>query len=188
MAAEDRKIVIEIIGNGTGQESSNPQDTQGAEGGGKKGNDGLTSALSKMFHPVNTLEEVSVGKNVIIMQAYNQAKQNLLANISFFHDRYFSLKEDYLSETTYQNAQTAIGKIGGFMSAVGSGAMMGASLGPVGAAVGAAIGGIGYGITEFTNRKKTMSQYYQQLNASSFETEFMRERAGLVNDSRGTEN
>ena len=86
------------------------------------------------------------------------------------------------------NAKAAIGKAAGFLGSVGGWAIAGAKLGPVGAAIGATIGAVSFGVNEHINKIQTYNQYYQQLNESRAETTFARERAGLINDNKGTEN
>ena len=114
----DRRIVIEILssnGNSLGQQQNNSSNE-------KENGSSLQGMLQKIFHPIRTLEDVTVGKNIIAMQAYQQAKQTIIRTVDYYHNRYFSLKEDYLSETTYNNTKTAISKVTGFFTAVGGGA------------------------------------------------------------------
>ena len=176
----ERKIVIEIV---DGKKESESKKTKSDDG-----TSTLQKTLTKIFHPVQTLEDASVGKNIISMQAYQQAKQQIINTVDYYHNRYFSLKEDYLSETTYNNAKAAIGKAASVLGIVGAGAIAGAKLGPLGSVAGAIIGGAGFVVNEQIQKQKVYSQYYQQLNTLSYETSFARERAGLVNDSKGTDN
>ena len=58
----------------------------------------------------------------------------------------------------------------------------------VGGPVGAAVGAVSWGVNEFIQNKANLSGYYQDLNASNFNMQFNRTRAGLIDEGRGTEN
>lgn len=180
--ADEKKIIIEIL------DSSNSREKQNGTSDEETQEDGLSKTLNKIFHPIRNVETATFGKNVILMQAYQQAKQQTIRTVEFYANRYFSLKEDYLSETTYSNAKTAISKVTGFAGAIGAGAIAGAKLGPAGAILGGIVGATGYGINEYISSVQTRQGYYQRLNAINYETNFAQFRAGLVDNSKGTEN
>lgn len=179
--ADEKKIIIEILDSSGGDAQKDKDNKNDSE------EDGLSKTLNKIFHPIQTVESLTVGKNVLINQVYQRAKQQIIQAVDFYHNRYFSLKEDYLSEQTYNNARTAISKVTSFAGAVASGAIAGSTLGPAGTAAGAIIGTVGYGASEYFNQIKTVQNYNQQLNTIGMETNFARMRAGLVDNNRGTD-
>ena len=142
----------------------------------------------------NTSKKVSgegkvLTKSVILNQGYHQAKSLIISGVDASINRYLSLNEDYMGETVYNNAKTTIGKITGLGGAIMSGYTVGSMTGtPVGMAIGVGVAVVGWGANEFLSYQQKMSGYYQSLNASNFQTAFMRKRAGLTDGSHGTEN
>lgn len=112
--------------------------------------------------------------------AINVAKQSA----DFAWNRYCTLQEDYMSQQWVNNAKDTINRVTGVANSAIQGGMVGASFGPIGAAAGALIGAVGYGFSQYTEYQKRMSNYYQQLNSTNFQTEFSASRYGLS----GTEN
>lgn len=181
--AEERKIIIEIMGSGSQKKKEKTEEELEAEA-----NKQMQNALDKIFHPLSTLETATVGKNVIVNQAYQQAKQQVIRAADFYHSRYFSLKEDYIAETTYSNVKTAISKATGLLGAVGAGAVAGSKLGGYGAIAGALVGLAGFGINEYISSVQAKQSYYQELNTIGYETAYAQMRAGLIDNGKGTEN
>ena len=70
------------------------------------------------------------------------------------------------------------------LKTTGAVATMAATGNVVGAVATAGLAVINEGIQYYSR----MSNYYQALNATNYQTGFSATRAGLVNDSRGTEN
>lgn len=180
--ADTRKITIEILNveNGNGGESE--------KSGNIGADDNVGKTINKIMHPIKYTESVTIGKTVILNQAYQHAKQMLSQTIDLSLNRYYTLTEDYLGQTNYQHIRTAYGKVTGLASAIAGGAMAGSITGPGGAVVGAIISAASWGVNQYVQNKANLSNYYQDLNASNFNTEFNRTRAGLVNEGRGTEN
>ena len=120
----------------------------------------------------------------------------LSSSVSYATNRYFSLKEDYLSENVYNNIKSGVTKGLGMANSLISGAAVGAKtgsvFGPVGTAVGAvlgaSVGGFGYGLNQYVQYKQKMSGYYQQLNATNAQTQFQAKRLGLSNEGQNTLN
>lgn len=112
--------------------------------------------------------------------AINVAKQSA----DFAWNRYCTLQEDYMSQQWVNNAKDTINRVTGVANSAIQGGMVGASFGPIGATAGAIIGAVGYGFGQYTEYQKRMSNYYQQLNSTNFQTEFSASRYGLS----GTEN
>ncbi len=170
--ADTRKLVIEIVDTVVDSDSKSQKKNIEEEGG---------INLSKLLHPIKTMESKVLGKNVIVNQAYDGIKNALIQTVELNLNRYFTIKEDYLGENTYNNAKSAINKVASGWSAVAGGALVG---GPIGAIVG----GTTWLVGQISSNQSTMSSYYQGLNSSTMETSFARTRAGLTNNSRGTEN
>ena len=103
-------------------------------------------------------------------------------------NRYFSMSENYMAETDYRNTMNVINKSKSFAGSVLLGAKAGAALGPHGAAVGAIVMAASWVGNEAINYQQRMSNYYQNLNATNYQTEFDRTRLGLSNEGKGTEN
>ena len=179
--ADTRKITIEILGD----ESSSSSDSQNKK---EDTETKIGTTINKIMHPIKSAETATIGKTVILNQAYQQAKQMLTQTIDLSLNRYYTLTEDYLGQTNYQHIRTAYGKVTGLASSIAGGAMTGGMAGPVGAVVGAVISATSWGINQSIQNKANLSGYYQDLNAANFNTQFNRTRAGLVNEGRGTEN
>lgn len=103
-------------------------------------------------------------------------------------NRYFSMSENYMAETDYKNTMNVINKSTSFAGSVLLGAKAGAALGPYGAAVGSFVMAASWLGNEAINYRQRMSNYYQNLNATNYQTEFDRTRLGLSNEGKGTEN
>ena len=165
--ADTRKIVIEIQNISKNEATQQVEPAQPQQQG-----NGTASDNS---------EAKTLGKSVILNQALHQAKSMIVNTVRRDANRYFSLGEDYLAETTYNNIETAISKGVGLATAIGGGAMVG---GPIGAIIGAGA----WGYSEAISYRDRMSGYYQNLNASRIQSGFESKRAGLTDGSRGTEN
>jgi hypothetical protein len=179
--ADTRKITIEILNSESGSNDSEKSGNIGAD-------DNIGKTINKIMHPIKSAENVTIGKTVILNQAYQQAKQMLTQTIDLSLNRYYTLTEDYLGQTNYQHIRTAYGKVTGLASSIAGGAMTGGMAGPVGAAIGAVIGATSWGINQTIQNQANLSGYYQDLNAANFNMQFNRTRAGLVNEGRGTDN
>lgn len=195
--AEDRRITIEIIGmNGEGkQDEDKPKDPYEAE---QKANSTLSSMLKKASHPIESLKDSAV-KSIDKRQhplarigaAYiaEQGAKTVLTLLDHDVTRHLSLTEDYLSQNTYNMVKSQYnlfkGAVGGVLTGAASGAMAG---GIPGAILGAVGGALNFGVNTVISQNQRYSQYYQQLNATNFNTQYNEKRAGLYDGSRGTEN
>lgn len=104
-------------------------------------------------------------------------------------NRYTTLQEDYLGEMRVGNVKASINTVHSLIQSTGNGAMTGASVGgPLGAAVGAVVGFGTSAYKQYMQNQQKLSNYYQQLNQTNFQTYLDSSRAGLVNNGRGTEN
>lgn len=179
--ADERKIVIELKTTGISEDTSKTSDT-----GNGKTNDELKNVINTLMHPIRTAEKNTVGRNILANQAYQNAKQTV-KNIGQYHIyKYFTLKENYLSETTAQNIQTSLNKATSFAASVGGGAMVGAAGGPVGAAIGAAIGAIGWTSNEIVGIFQTRTQERISVSTNNQQTSFQQTRLGLIDGRGGT--
>lgn len=176
--ADERMIVIKIESTST-ETKPKPTDEEGK----------VNVDYNSIMHPLKTLENKTIGKTIALNMAWQQAKEIAVQSIDFQINRYATLKEDYLTQNTYNNVKTTIKRTTGLFSTMTGGAITGMQVaGPYGAIAGVLIAGIGYGISDSIALKSRLSGYYQDLNSSNANTAFSRQRAGLSNDGRGTEN
>ena len=144
--------------------------------------------LSALIHPIKATEKHLLGKSVLLNQAYNVAKSGVKQSIDLSLNRYFNMKENYIGQTDYNNFMRGINVVSSVGTSIIGGAMLGSKLGIGGAIAGATIGGIGAGINLAISYQGRLSNYYSSLNASNISLQYGRERAGLVDGSKGTEN
>ena len=203
MANGDVKITI--IGGGDGS----------GDGGGRKKKEKTPeqiarSKLQKVLHPVQTAKEELesrvearfgekaggiIGTIGIMAKLIGDAASMTYQVTIMEANRYFSLKEDYISQNKINMIQSQLSSAkslaGSILSSAGSYGFLGASGGPVGAAVGAVIGGaVGAvkGIINIgTQNLQKQEQYNMQLNAITAQTQFSASRANLINGGKGTE-
>ena len=123
------------------------------------------------------------------MELTSNAINVALQAAEFGFSRYCTLQEDYMSQQAINNVMGSINRVKGAGSSVISGVLTGSKVAGVGGAVvGGVVGAVSYGTQQYIQYQKKMSGYYQQLNSTNFETGFAASKAGLVNNSRGTEN
>lgn len=189
--ADARKIEIEILGGTT---SSGGQ----GEGGSKKTvtepdpNEILARDLQKIFHPIKTWEYDLAEKSKYVyggLQLAKQAGSIIDSAIYMEHNRYFTLKEDYIGQARMNIVKGEISNATSILGAATSGAMAGATIGGVpGAVIGAIVGsGLSIGQMHIQKQQK-IEQYQMQLNTANMETTFAESRASLINGGHGTEN
>lgn len=166
--ADTRKIVIEIQGGSSSDKTENSSKN-------------LSDELNKIFHPIKSIEKATVGKNVFLNQAYQQAKNLIIQTVETGLNKYFSLSEDYIGQNSYTQAKTIISKGSSLISSVAGGAMMGG-------AAGAIIGLTGWTINQTISYQARISGYYESLNATNYSLNNSRLRAGLSDNGKGTEN
>ena len=182
MNGDVRKIVIEIKGGGA-TSSSNQGD------GGTGGSDGSLKALKVALRPIQSLEKVIVGDSQSAKYVVDLLKGLATESVMFTLNRNYKLTEDYLSQNDLNNIQKTLGKAGSLASSIIAGATAGSAIFPgVGTAVGAAVGAVASIATEAISGASTLSEYYSNLNAASYQSGFSSRRAGLTNEGRGTEN
>lgn len=200
------EITITILG---GSEESSSGGS-GGSGGGKKEKSPAQLTLErikKLMHPIQTgmgevqnfLNDNLTGGQLaaigIAAKVLKEAASTAYSVCLMEHNRYFSLKEDYIAQNKMNILQTQISTGKSLLSSIASGAISGGVAGlaggPVGVAVGAIVGGIASTAnTVFkmdTAKKQKIEQYNMQLNAVNAQTQFSTSRASLVNGGRGTE-
>lgn len=178
--ADTRKITIEILS------SSGEIDERIGQ---------LESKFDKILSPKKNAknnkkskEEIDASK-YFIHKAYDQALKLVLQTANTSISRYFSLSEDYISESTYKNIISSMNKGKNLALTAVSGAVIGSKVGGViGGGVGATIAVVGWVGSELIQNQASLSSYYQSINATNMQTQFSRTRAGLVDNGRGTEN
>ena len=191
MAAQSSKrvVTIRIVGGGGSGDSSGKETKQkSVEFDPRKI---LSKALDDAFPTLAKVKNSELAQFTI-----KKAGAVLSSSVSYATNRYFSLKEDYLSENVYNNIKSGVTKGLGMANSLISGATAGAKtgsvFGPVGTAVGAvlgaSVGGFGYGLNQYVQYQQKMSGYYQQLNATNAQTQFQAKRLGLSNEGQNTLN
>ena len=165
------RISLETTENGTPVQPSEPKAEDMQDGKGK------------------TSETATIFKSLIIGKGFSTAKNLIIQGVDVGLNRQFSINEDYMGETTYQNAKNIIGKVRSIASSIGGGTMAGAQIGGLwGAVIGFGVSTIGVGVSETLSVQGKMSQTFRSLNASNIEVNYARARAGLTDGSMGTEN
>lgn len=191
MAAQSSKRVVTIRivgGGGSGDSSEKETKKKSVEFDPRKI---LSKALDDAFPTLAKVKNSELAQFTI-----KKAGAVLNSSVSYATNRYFSLKEDYLSENVYNNIKSGVTKGLGMANSLISGAAVGAKtgsvFGPVGTAVGAvlgaSVGGFGYGLNQYVQYQQKMSGYYQQLNATNAQTQFQAKRLGLSNEGQNTLN
>lgn len=174
--ADDRVIRVKIIA------------AEGGNSAPKKDGGGGLGDVTRALHPVRHLLSEVTEKNELVGYFFTQAVNNVSKAAKSEVNRYYTLREDYLSQKTLENVNTAVSKVQGLGMSALTGASAGSFTGPVGTVVGAVVGVASWGVQEFIAMRNTGSNYYQQLNGMNFQTSFGQVRAGLVDNGRGTEN
>lgn len=187
--ASSKEITITVKGkitriNGEGKGSLAEKKVEEAK---DSDSDGQTT-LSNILHFAKSPIKSTLGKNVLLLEAYNQVKGNITQAVSTMWNRYANLKEDYMAQNNVNLAKGIIGRVAQYGTAALSGAMLGSAAGPIGAVVGAAVAVTGTFVSNLINYGAEISAYNEQNNALNIQTGYSRLRAGLVDGGRGTEN
>ena len=69
---------------------------------------------------------------------------------------------------------------------VGTGMALGSSGGVGGMAIGAAVGATAYGVSQYISYEQKKYGYYNQIAASTYQSQYSQIRAGLVDGGRNT--
>ena len=179
--ADERRIVIELkLPNA--ENANSGTDNQEDENG------ELKDALQKMLHPIKTMEKTIFGKHILLMSAYNTAKNTIKNQTFYYAQKYFDLTENYIAQQNLSNTMTAISKVAGFGSSVLGGAISGAEGGVPGMVVGAIIGGSTWAINEGLTLFHTYQEQNRMINLDKMQSTFAMTRMGLIDGGRGTEN
>lgn len=185
--ADDRKIVIELKNVSTGV-SAAKKTNQVAE----DNNEELTQTLRSLFHPIKTLEQQTVSRNVIVNQAVHQGiqlvKQTSMSAVNYAITKYFTLNENYKAEVDFSNAMTGINKVTSFAGAIGAGAISGSVLGGApGAIVGGLAGALSWSVSEVFGSAQRRLQQEITISTNNFQSQFQQTRLGLT-EGRGVTN
>ena len=180
--ADDRRIVIEL--KNIADQTAAAKTNKIAE----ENSDNLQKTLKTLFHPIKTLEQETIGKNVLVNQAYQNAKQAIKQVGQYHIYKYFTLKENYEAEEDFSNMMNGIGKFSSFVGTVGAGATMGAqSGGGWGAVIGAVISGGAWITTEVLGAKERKLQEQITFSTNNYQSQFQQTRLGLT-EGRGVTN
>lgn len=189
--AIERRIIVEIVD--TQIESDNVVQENNEKKNPAIKKNSKSKALAKMF--VDNLVDISI----------SSAENSL--------NRYFAMSENYMAETDYKNTMNVIKNVKSLASTVANPMLMaGSSLstggmgGFSGSGAASAAGAAGSASTsggaawmsiisaaswlgnQIISYQQKLSGYYQNLNATIYQTEFDRTRMGLINEGKGTEN
>lgn len=176
MATNERRIIVQIIGGEASPQTlaPTPEEVPGSD-------DELRKKIAQGMEKKDSKALVKMGVEKVGNIAMQTAQVSL--------NRYFSMSENYMAETDYQNTMTMINKGKSLFSTISSAALAGGAVGgPMGAAISSIAAAGVWGINEYVNYQQRMSNYYQNLNATRYQTEFDRTRLGLTNEGKGTEN
>lgn len=181
--ADTRKITIEILSG----------DSQTSEKKSKKkdANDELSKTINKIFHPIQSIEAGTIAKFALANQIYQQVKANFWTAVDYTHNRYFSLSEDYMGQVNYNNTKNIYSRAKSYATSAATGFISGMTLSggnPVLGITGAILSTAGQAVGDVFSYQEKISNYYQSLNSTNAQTEFSRQRTGLYNEGRGTEN
>ena len=161
-STETRKVTIEIISSNGG--TPNPIKPEPTNENGK--------IERKEFDKL---------ESILINQAYNQAKSVVKQAVNSTLNIYYNMKEDYMLENNVNQIKTILGKTTSFATTIAGGF----AVGNVG---GAIISGAGWVISEGISQGTRMRDLYSQINSSNYDKAFTRQRVGLTDNGRGTEN
>jgi hypothetical protein len=182
---EPPKTTTRIIVSITGDLVANTPTTTSEEGENKSKKpdfymtDGqfISEIINNAMHPIQS----KIGK---LAAPYRYGANQLVSQISnaasYATNRYLTLHEEYMGQQQLSNIKTTINKAQSLGSSVATGAAVGGWVGAIG-------GAVSWGISQHFEYQQRMSSYYQQLNATNFQTEFSASKLGL-NGSSGTEN
>ena len=193
--AEDKRIIrIEVLNletNESGMESKSKKKKKTPEQEFNEQRKQQVKELNEALHPVQTAISSYTSNSVVNQAKLGLAKQAweiIEQSVDYAINRHLNLTENYIAQNDYNKIKSIYGITKGAVSSIASGAAQGMALGGfVGAGVGAAIGALNWGITTTIQQSERYSQYYQQLNAINFNTQYNQKRAGLYDGSRGTE-
>lgn len=148
----------------------------------------VTKVVGSVLHPIRSIERNTIGRYIALQQTYNVVKSTVKQSVNFCLSRYFNLKEDYMAESNYNRFKTTVSKVTGFGTAIASGAVTGSVAGPIGTAIGAVAGAASATISNVISDANAKSSVYLEINTSRQAMTYSRVRAGLENNSKGTEN
>ena len=168
--AGDRRIIVEVSGGITVTHVNEGQPEKEEVPGSQENIKQKNSSSNKD----NTARSLAL----MAKDRANSLSQNSALSVV---NRYFSLSENYMAETDYNNVMTVVNKVKSFASTVSTGAS-------IGGVAGALVAAAAWGTNEFISYQNRMSGYYQALNATNYQTQFDRSRLGLTNEGKGTEN
>lgn len=179
--ADTRNIVIELklkdSNGGNSLSSKSTEDKKESE-----------LDLSALLHPIKTVEKNTLGKNVVVFQAYQYAKSAIKQMAMYEINKYYSLTENYKAQQDMSNSLTSISKVTGFGSTIVAGAMTGSSLGPVGTVAGAIVAAVGYAANEGIQTYQRFEQQNRNLATMNVQSSFQLTRMGLIDGGRGSYN
>lgn len=162
MASDSKKITIEIIGGGSGENTDE-------------------TVVDNELDPKEKKKRKKTGTEIWMTMVAQKALSIATQTIESSANRYFYMKEDYLGETTYRNVKSNISKVAGSVATIVAGAK-------VGGGWGAAVATVGVVVNEGISIFNKYASLENQMNTLNYGMEFSRTRAGLTDNGRGTEN
>ena len=194
--AETRRFVISIVANGSGKsdEEEKEKESSAVDTMAKLtlrpldyAKQQLNKKAKKMYKSKNPITSDAGFMMGMGIQAVSAATENALNIADASMNRYTTLQEDYMAQQVYSNAKNTLQRAKAGLGSIFQGAQAGSVFGAAGAVVGGLIGAASYGVSEYVRYQQKMSGYYQQLNATNYQTNFSASRLGLTGGS-GTEN
>ena len=178
--ADERRIVIEL--RATNQSNNSVKS--------KTDDDeiNLTKLLSEIQHPIQTAEKATIGKNIVVYRAWEQSKALIKNSAMYVAGKYFNLTENYEAEQNLQNTFSLLENVISAGTSIIGGAIVGAKGGVPGAIAGAIVGGVMWGANTALNAIKSWDSQHMQITAMNIESSFQKQRLGLVDNGRGTQN
>ena len=174
--SDERMLVVELrihdLDGGGNNQSETAIDSEG------KNNDNKKKKKNKALSALSSLGGYALSQTI------NSLEQTVDLSVN----RYFNMSENYVAQTAYGNIKKGIGMVSSLTTSVMSGVTMGSAFGPVGMLIGGALSVGAWGLNQYQQYLDRMNSYYTALNETNFGTSWARQRAGLYDGGRGTEN
>lgn len=177
---EAHKITVEIIDNSVDRKPDEPSPAIGTGGDGKSNSSDSDSD--------SAIARYNAGKAGAIIMLAETVTGYISHAADYSYSKYISLTEDYITDVGVNNTKKTISIIQHVTDSTAKGVQAGASFGPIGMVIGGIIGlAVGAADTARDAREALVEQS-RRMNEESYALYFNTSRAGLINNSRGTEN
>lgn len=177
---EAHKITVEIVDNSVDRKPDEPSPAigTGGDGGANASDSDSDSAIARY----------NAGKAAAIIMAVETVVGYVNHAADYSYSKYISLTEDYITDVAVNNAKKTIAIAQHVSESTSKGIQAGSSFGPVGMVIGGIIG-LAVGAADTArDAKEALVEQSRRMNEESYALYFNTSRAGLINNSRGTEN